>query len=1123
MKKIFYYLAVAATVLAGSVLASKPAVAQNPPENANAATVKPVSIIPFMSKAPTIDGKLDEGEWNTLHVAKFVSQQGDLLQPRLGEFWVGSDGKKLYIAVKSAYNPDGILATVKPAADGKDTDGIIWDDGVELWINNNPGAETGQYYQIMVNSLGALFDSESDLTDKIAKTYYRVGLEQAHKVEAGIWTAEIAIDLASIKVTDPTQQLALRVCRNYKYGWDQAHWAPLVRSFDSPETMPLVRFVKAAPVVSELGFQDKDGVDIAVSVSNPTDKPLPIKVKLGYNPESQPRYYKDFNLELKPGETKECDYRGLFFSSENYPAIGEILVSGTDGTVFYHRDFKWHTKPQGPLWDAMGPVSADEAVKFDIEFHPTPMILRTRASFANLKDKESVKSVRVAVVNQKTGATFTEQVVTNVDPTATEQRITLKNLPDGRYEAQFYLGKDAKPVKTAVFDYIASFPWKGNKIGVSDRVIPPFTPLTVKDETVGAVLREHKMTDTGLWAQVNSLDRDILASPMTIEITGSGKTEVAKGKLSFGAKKPNAVIARSSWQAAGVKGKTTSEYDYDGSMKVSLEFGDAKTQIDSMRLVIPIGEKYAPLLHTCADGTRFNYAGAMPAGEGIVWSSDKSSRNQILGTFIPYIWIGGEERGLCWFASSDKDWVLDFTEKVPDLAIERRNGVVSLVANLVQKPVKLDRTHKIVFGLQATPTRPMPESPNWRTWGCVSAGKFDTSVLGMCSYWGGELYSVFPREKDFTVVKKIAEARTTGKIDTAFFDDYVKKYPDVTGEVRWSMNGRSDYTIPYTNLRGEVTYTPDWLVYQNEWHRESFPARSTNLGVFGSVDFTTVPTASRRDYLMYYYREFLRNGFAGIYWDNTYMVADTNPVSGTGYYREDGSFQPSVDIWEMRELFKRMAVLSYEMGKPNVGMPHMTDAHLVPVFTWSAQNLDWEWKYGGTDFQDRFKREFIRACTLGRQSGSVPIVLQGITEVNDPKVQKWVERTRIAACVPHEIKVWQTDPLFASLTQKMFEVGYGEPSCKVYNYWDEKPVLGAEGMDLSWIVLDGPKQVMVFVCDYGNGGSARVKLDTKQLSIPADFKAVNWENAADTYSAASGVVKLVDFKKHDFRVLLINK
>jgi hypothetical protein len=55
--------------------------------DSNSASVRPVIATPEISKAPEIDGKMSEGEWNTATVYRFIcqnTQPKDLLNPRVG-------------------------------------------------------------------------------------------------------------------------------------------------------------------------------------------------------------------------------------------------------------------------------------------------------------------------------------------------------------------------------------------------------------------------------------------------------------------------------------------------------------------------------------------------------------------------------------------------------------------------------------------------------------------------------------------------------------------------------------------------------------------------------------------------------------------------------------------------------------------------------------------------------------------------------------------------------------------------------------------------------------------------------------------------------------------------------
>jgi hypothetical protein len=910
--------------------------------------------------------------------------------------------------------------------------------------------------------------------------------------------------------------------------WDQARSEPLVRSFDTLENMSRVRFAAAAPVVSEAGWQNDAGIELGVELTNPTAAPLPVTVKLGYNAIQQPRYFDTQAAVLAPGETRRFVYKKDFFTPGNYAALGEILVTGADGTVFYHRDFKWNTQPDAnKIWQAMGPKKPDEAVQFQIGYYPSYGLLRWRGEFASLEGAKDVKKMRVEIVPaEPAGAAPVAQATVEPKDFSAEAQVELPKLADGQYEARLFLEgapNGDKPFKSVRFRQINEFPWKDNSLGMSDVVIPPFTPITVKGDHIGVIGRDVEMSNAGLWKQVTSLGKPLLADAISLRTAGGAPVA---GSLRTTEQKPTRVVQVSDWKTDGLSGRTTSEWDYDGMMKVTLElFGSEASpgKTEGLDLLIPLKNAIAPLMHVCGEGLRGNYAGLVPAGDGEVWNSTKASRERLLGSFIPYVFLGGEERGIAWFASNDRDWIVDESGKTPALALERKDGVLTLRVRLAQKPATLTRNHKIVFGLQATPVKPMPE--NWRQFSYAGGGPMDTLVLGMSMYWGADLYSTFPRNRDYTLLEKIARSKKEGVRDDTFFTNYMAANPDIKNEINWAAAASkgTKLLIPYTNLRGEISHTLDYNVYQDEWRMHNIPDFRQAEPTVGSLDFMMTPVKSRQDYLLWNYREILQHGFDGIYWDNICIYDNMNPVTGNAYRRADGSWQTDTDIWLLRELTRRTATMFHELGKPNRTMPHMTNANLVPVFAWTTNSLDWEWRYGTLDFQDRFTREYIRAASLDRTTGNAPLILQGITEVPNEETRAWVERTRIAATVPHEIAIWQPDKLANALHLYLMSIGYGADA-EVFNYWDENPVAKVEGVDAAWLVVkgrdeDGKLFVVVVLGDYGEGGTPKITLDAKRLGLPETFSAVNWENPNDKAVGTRGTVTLSPIKKHDFRVI----
>lgn len=1122
---------------------------------------RPTVIIPFMKKAPVIDGVITTGEYPTMHLANLVAGSSLALQRRQAEFWLGSDGKLIYLAIRTGVTPTyGPDYRSDPPPGKRDAGalfggifGLVWEDMVDFWIDNNAGAPAGKWYRVAVNPVGAIYDVVYDHVYNIPVNAWRVTMTQAHKVVNNVWTAEFAIDPASFQLPGLSTPFTMRVNRFFTHPGDYSHWENVTYSSDfpgmgvtSPETMPSVCFANTAPIVQEVSVQNTQGINLALDVTNPTAAALTVKVTLGYKQDGPAGYDNAVStVTLNPGVTRRFTLKRPLAQASNYLADAYESVTSSDGaTIYFLRDFKWNTNPSDAMWDNVTKKPDDPVAHYEIEFHPTAKVLRWRANISANANKLQIKQFRIRVVNTATNAVVTEQTTEAPANFDAHGQITFSStavLNPGRYAARLFLDTATPattPAKEMVFNYATDFPWLNNTIGISTEVIPPFTPITVTGNTVGTVLRAHTMTTTGLWSQVVAKGAAILTGPMRFDVKQLGRLQPVRGQLTFSEKKGYRVVTNAQWSAGPLSGKTTSEYDYDGCMKVTLKLTQQpKTMVDSMELVIPISDAVAALFHENGDGLRYNEAGYVPKGTGIVWSSDKASKSLFVGTFIPYLWVGGEERGLCWFASNDKDWVVDETDKVPALALERNGATLNLRVRLIQKPTTLSRVHTIVFGLQATPTRPMPEQPsNWRSWGFGGSSTFNWQFAGMCNYYGCPYYSLRPLNNDYTIIQKVATSKKTGVRDDAFFTSYIAAHPEWTNEVNWASNpAHASVVVPYTNLRGDEKSTMDWVVYQDEWKANSFPVwnmfdgwgwertadytKDATSAASASIDFVVILPKSRRDYLLYMYKKFLENGFDGIYWDNTYIFANNNPISGDGYLRRDGQIQPSSDIWEMREVFKRTAVLLYQMGKPNANMAHSTNSYIVPMMSWVGYNLDWEWKYGPDDFQNRVARDYTRAATMGWQAGTVPAILDGVqtTAADTPRV----ERTRTGVLAVHELSSWNTD---LPTTKYFWTLGYGTPDCQVYHYFDAKPAVTFTGLDAEFLLLQNNKlgKTALLVVDFGNGGSGTVKLDLTQLNLPGNFVAVNQENPTQKITASNGAFQ-IQINKHDYQLYELQK
>jgi len=204
---------------------------------------------------------------------------------------------------------------------------------------------------------------------------------------------------------------------------------------------------------------------------------------------------------------------------------------------------------------------------------------------------------------------------------------------------------------------------------------------------------------------------------------------------------------------------------------------------------------------------------------------------------------------------------------------------------------------------------------------------------------------------------------------------------------------------------------------------------------------------------------------------------------------------------------------------PPVTLAHMTNTQIVPVNSFLNCTMDWEWKYGYDDFQDRFSPELTVAETIGRQVGAWPTILAGGNlDPKDPRVE-FVHRTRLGVALVHELQVFDYGPASdAEIYRRLLEFGYGADDCRVYNYWQEGHPVRVEGIKACTLAMARGGAAVIVVTDYSDGGTCRVALDLERLGLKAEAAAVDFETGRPIERTGPGAF-VFPIKKHDFRIL----
>lgn len=1100
----------------------------------------------LMKTIPTIDGEIKPGEWKDAARMEGLCRHtsGTLIGQKIS-FWIGADNKKLYIAAICETAPGGeILAKAIPSKTGNAKAYI--DDSLEFYFHTNPADKF--VYQSIINSRGAIYTNKCEIGGGGGEGW-RGEWEVANKIIDNTWHFEGTIPLENIGLSGSIidKQLSIRVCRSYHNSSEElfSQWDPKSGPFVNVATMPKVTFIADAPIVQILELFNYMGkANLKVSISNPTAKPLMAKLNLSLSPNNSAHSQLEETANFSSDETKIFELKSAALDRETIRTLIKV-TSPDDSKTYYLRDFSYETTRKEPLF-----VKTEDTSRtgFEFAFYPSLNIMKIRLDFNGLITKDKITSAKLEIRKKgETSPIATTEIKQFKNYSAKIDKWQLPVLDDGEYEITMTTaGITGKPVTQTFFRN--KFEWEGNKIGMSDILIPPFTAIKVEEDTVSTILRKHTLDKLGLWTQVEALDSKILQNPMRLEAIIAGKTYIAEGAgLTWTEKGDTKATATAKWQAGPISGSVNVVWDYDGLMLWKLILDKTTVKIDSLRLVVPVSNEIAPLMHECTDGIRFNYAGFVPKGEGVVWNSKKAARSTLGGNIVPYLWVGGEELGISVSCENDKGWLNAPNKDCQEII--RHGNTLDLVYNLISAPSVIDSGREIKLAFQASPVKPMPEGwrlkifGNWKAADLVKKENYRV-FLGACYYWGTETAyrEYYPRNKDFNYMKKLAEARKTGMIDEAYKTEWLKGYgkmislcsdanqkKDLEDLYKNHINaafsnvargGQLSPIIIYTNGRGVRFDLPEGRTFMNEWTVSEFLQR--NWPYAGGMDYEVDANPSFRDFAVYYFKKMADILVDSVYWDNFFLVSSYDTALTDAYYQADGTIQPSTGFFNLREYARRTAVMYTEMGRQPMNMVHMSTTAINPILSFAQLNYTWEDKLGDLDFQDRFSRDYIRAESIGRQQGNIPYCLW-LVNGNDPKKLAWADRTGAGVALTHEIKTSSGDAdAFASVYKKLVKFGYGTPEVTVLNYWKKDYPVKVEGIDTSSLTLIKPGSCLILIADWGNGGDALITPPPNHFKNSTQIKAKDLDNNKPLEVTPDRKIKF-NIKKHDYKVVLIEE
>ncbi len=584
-------------------------------------------------------------------------------------------------------------------------------------------------------------------------------------------------------------------------------------------------------------------------------------------------------------------------------------------------------------YDFAMPLREDLA-QLDFNLDPDQGKVAVRLSTGGADVEDARVSARIGMITK--GAALSDDVpALALTGGRVVRTLPLLSREPGEYEVVgrvFLDGKEVFKLRRALV--IPSMEWQGNKLGLEDKVLPPWTPLRARGTTVSCWGRDYVFDRAPLPAQIRSKGEDLLARPIALYIGGKQVDEIRQ-PICVRSRSAARAILDGEWRGAGTNLVTRVTAEYDGLLLVEISGQFPVGALpDRVTLEIPVKTDRAIYRHRWAPSWE-GPSGNVPAGDGVV-DCDK---------FIPYAWLGDNDRGLFWFCESDEMWPNAAATNA--FQIVRAPGEVALRLNIAAGQ-PLPSNWRFVFGLQATPVKPLPK--DWRKWRLLPATNANVGIIWPTPNKDSLRYFGYPEASDPpTFEKQIA-----------------------------NLHASKVKAVPYLCLSFISTACPEWSFFRRNWAMGPVDSASTDVAAYGAGFAMVSPVGKGySDFIVWKNKQFVeRFDIDGLYHDNTHPYASTNTLAGCGYMR-DGRAYPTYPILGFRDLYRRMYAVVKATKPDSFTMTHMSGKVTIPILAYDDSYLDGEHFRGRVkdDYLDLMTLDEFRAEFMGRQWGIIPFFL----------------------------------------------------------------------------------------------------------------------------------------------------
>ena len=887
-----------------------------------------------------IDGIMSPGEWrDAATVLIGLDTKTKSVAETISKLYLAYDDKYLYFYLKSPIPKrlfDDAQNTLLHGFYTRNTrkhDAVMNDDALEFRLKPSKQAE---WYRLMVNTLDVKYDS------KVNSSHRQVAWNPGWITKTGIsddgWDLEGKIPFSSFSGTHAPgtiwQMNVYRIWKKLKKQIDAWSNDNYDENIWKNNTGKLVFGGQnnVSVAIDKLTGLSSNTVDLELRLRGEIPKPEKVSVELLSGDQKVL-----FKKEMMIAPNKNVPVKLNCSLNEQRPDRVILRVMNINRKITY--------------WQADIPVFKVEDMVLAIAYLPLKKCLSVSGEFPQL-ELNTARTIAVVSIKQN-NKVLVRKKVKPANAKFTTILDTAK-LPTGQYSAEVKLYENNQVVATESSEFKIAPPpaWLGNKLGITKEVPPSWTPVKYQPDKISVWGREYIYRDGLFPAQIDAGGDALLAAPVKLDF-GRNIFAGARAKVEkISADDTQATFLRTiTLPQLTVKVKTRIEFD--GMMWNTLELipRNKDYEVKKLSLDIPMAARNATLM--------------MPHDYSL---KNTGHIRKWHGSIRP-LWVGNEERGLCFFTEHSYNWIVNDRQK--ELEIIPGSKEVLLKVNLIDHPAAISKPLKLEFGLMATPVKEMrKDQRSWRI------NHFTKQMT--------------PERNARYIQMPFRKWAKNPYYETCYpvADPKMRPVRGVSNRCKWEG-------LLYHQLKRTWAESPEAKMFAYEWTSEQRVVPTVDANPDNRQIEVCQGSKSFQDFLV--------NGLAkvqkevnpgGFYFDVANPKKCSNLNHGCGYV-VNGEVRPTFNILGAREMIKRIYIATKKIRPDSIIAYHVSGQVCLPVHSFADLLFEGEnfcsILHDNRGYEETLTLDTYRAEHMGHNFGPAVTMLPEFNITS-----KWLQNTPYA-------------------------------------------------------------------------------------------------------------------------------